>query len=91
MYFFDFFFGGGDVICGEDERQTEKLPLISNYLNASFYIIDFLGVFLCSKVQGIYMKLASIIMHISLGESKKYFQELVESFKIFIFHLVNVY
>lgn len=60
------FFGG--VICGEDERQTEKLPFISDYLNVSFCIGNFLGVFLYSKVQGIYMKFASIIIHISLGK-----------------------
>lgn len=66
------------LICGEDERQTEKLPFISNYLNGilnvSFYIVDFLGVFLCSKIQGIYMKFASIIIHISLGEIKSAFK-----------------
>lgn len=71
MYFFLICFFGG-VICGEDERQTEKLPFISDYLNdilnVSFYIGNFLGVFLCSKVQGIYMKFASIIIHISLGK-----------------------
>jgi hypothetical protein len=65
-------------------KKGNKLSFISNYLNnilnVSFEIIDFLGISLYRRVQGIFIKVVNILLRYLLG-NKECFQEMVETFK----------